>query len=98
MLNVIFQAQEICINYGQSWRAATLEGWRLYHDPNFESLTTHETIQPVEGNLYRDVWKQTCWDMCQEVCINNLFFLTSLNIQRDTEKFSAEPASQHLAK
>lgn len=60
------QAQEICINYGQSWRAATLEGWRLYHDPNFESLTTHETIQPVEGNLYRDVWKQTCWDMCQE--------------------------------
>ena len=60
------QAQEICINYGQSLRAATLEGWRLYHDPNFESTTTHETILPVEGNLYRDVWKQMCWAMCQE--------------------------------
>lgn len=60
------QAQEICINYGQSWRAATLEGWILYHDSNFESTNIHDTVKPVEGNLYRDVWKRTCWAMCKQ--------------------------------
>jgi nuclear pore complex protein Nup107 len=29
------EGQELCVRVGQSWRAATLEGWRLYHDPNF---------------------------------------------------------------
>lgn len=31
---IIFQAQRLCKRCGQAWRAATLEGWKLYHDPN----------------------------------------------------------------
>ena len=29
------EAQELCVKCGQAWRAATLEGWKLYHDPNY---------------------------------------------------------------
>ena len=29
-------AQELCIKMGQAWRAAALEGWKLFHDPNYE--------------------------------------------------------------
>ena len=28
------KAQELCLRVGQPWRAAALEGWKLYHDPN----------------------------------------------------------------
>uniref|UniRef100_A0A671LHQ2 Nuclear pore complex protein n=1 Tax=Sinocyclocheilus anshuiensis TaxID=1608454 RepID=A0A671LHQ2_9TELE len=28
------EAQRLCKRCGQAWRAATLEGWKLYHDPN----------------------------------------------------------------
>ncbi|KAL3865177.1 hypothetical protein ACJMK2_006795 [Sinanodonta woodiana] len=55
-------AQEVCRKSGQSWRAATLEGYRLYHDDNFESPDG----QPVQGNAYRDVWKSVCWTMVQD--------------------------------
>lgn len=24
----------MCLHCGQAWRAATLDGWKLYHDPN----------------------------------------------------------------
>ena len=27
-------AQELCVKCGQPWRAASLEGWKLSHDPN----------------------------------------------------------------
>ena len=30
------EAQRLCEKCGQSWRAATLEGWRLYHDENMK--------------------------------------------------------------
>lgn len=36
-LNVCVQAQRLCIRCGQAWRAVTLEGWKLYHDPNLTS-------------------------------------------------------------
>ena len=29
------QAQEECCKRAQFWRAATLDGWRLWHDPNY---------------------------------------------------------------
>ena len=29
------QAQELCVQLGESWRAASIEGWKLYHDPNY---------------------------------------------------------------
>ena len=28
------ESQRLCKRCGQAWRAATLEGWKLYHDPN----------------------------------------------------------------
>lgn len=31
-----FQAQHLCEKCGQSWRAATLEGWKLWHDANLD--------------------------------------------------------------
>lgn len=64
------KAENICITCGQAWRAATLQGWRLYHDPNFEGLGPECQRLPVEGNPYRDVWKKVCWNMCQSPRIN----------------------------
>ena len=60
------EAQEICRTHGQSWRAATLEGWRLHHDPNFSNVTEDGSLAPIQGNMYRDIWKSVCWNMAQE--------------------------------
>lgn len=60
----IEKAQEVCKSHGQAWRAATLEGWRLYHDPNFEG--PNGQIDPVVGNPYRVVWKSMCWAMASD--------------------------------
>jgi hypothetical protein len=49
------KAQQLCIKIGQAWRAATLEGWKLYHDPNYERNMGEEKL-PVEGNRNRDIW------------------------------------------
>lgn len=57
------EAQRLCKKCSQSWRAATLEGWRLYHDPNISNDTGHE---PIEGNHFRDVWKKVCWRMAED--------------------------------
>ena len=62
-----FSDDALCCRCGQAWRAATLEGWRLYHDPNYESLGEGGEVLPVEGNPYRDIWKAVCWRMAQEV-------------------------------
>ena len=29
------EGQDLCVRVGQVWRAATLEGWWLYHDLNY---------------------------------------------------------------
>eukprot|EP00058_Branchiostoma_floridae_P018192 XP_002603681.1 hypothetical protein BRAFLDRAFT_235541 [Branchiostoma floridae] len=58
------EAQRLCRKCGQSWRAATLEGWRLYHDSNMEGVSSE--LAPVEGNPNRDVWKTVCWRMAQD--------------------------------
>lgn len=53
-------AEEVCIHAGQSWRAALLEGWRLYHDPNYTERTNnqiHREPLPVEGNPNRFVFE-----------------------------------------
>ncbi|XP_077325299.1 nuclear pore complex protein Nup107 [Lithobates pipiens] len=57
------EAQRLCKRCGQSWRAATLEGWKLYHDPN---ITGGGELQPVEGNPHRCVWKACCWRMADD--------------------------------
>lgn len=60
------ESQDICREHGQAWRAATLEGWKLHHDPNFESVGEEGQIRAVEGNPYRDIWRNVCWNMAAE--------------------------------
>uniref|UniRef100_A0A8K9Y0Y9 Nuclear pore complex protein n=1 Tax=Oncorhynchus mykiss TaxID=8022 RepID=A0A8K9Y0Y9_ONCMY len=55
------EAQRLCKRCGQAWRAATLEGWKLYHDPNINGGGAE--LLPVEGNPQRCVWKVCCWRM-----------------------------------
>ncbi|KAJ0057025.1 hypothetical protein NL108_000853, partial [Boleophthalmus pectinirostris] len=62
------EAQRLCKRCGQAWRAATLEGWKLYHDPNLTSVNLE--LQPVEGNPQRGIWKACCWRMAEEEQIN----------------------------
>uniref|UniRef100_A0A146KNT1 Nuclear pore complex protein n=1 Tax=Lygus hesperus TaxID=30085 RepID=A0A146KNT1_LYGHE len=61
----IDKAQEICIHCGQAWRAATLDGWRLFHDPNYAYKDTTSKL-PVEGNPHRPIWKMCAWKMCED--------------------------------
>ncbi|KAG7320613.1 hypothetical protein KOW79_016466 [Hemibagrus wyckioides] len=62
------EAQRLCKRCGQAWRAATLEGWKLYHDPNYSEGGAE--LQPVEGNPHRCVWKLCCWRMAEEEQFN----------------------------
>lgn len=62
------EAQRLCKRCGQAWRAATLEGWKLYHDPNMTSVSRE--LQPVEGNPHRGIWKACCWRMAEEEQLN----------------------------
>lgn len=62
------EAQRLCKRCGQAWRAATLEGWKLYHDPNMNSGSLE--LQPVEGNPQRGIWKACCWRMAEEEQLN----------------------------
>ncbi|XP_034382565.1 nuclear pore complex protein Nup107 [Cyclopterus lumpus] len=62
------EAQRLCKRCGQAWRAATLEGWKLYHDPNMTSVSVE--LQPVEGNPQRGIWKACCWRMAEEDQLN----------------------------
>uniref|UniRef100_A0A8C8VW17 Nuclear pore complex protein n=1 Tax=Peromyscus maniculatus bairdii TaxID=230844 RepID=A0A8C8VW17_PERMB len=61
------EAQRLCKRCGQAWRAATLEGWKLYHDPNVSGGTE---LEPVEGNPYRRIWKISCWRMAEDELFN----------------------------
>uniref|UniRef100_A0AC11AZI1 Nucleoporin 107 n=1 Tax=Ovis aries TaxID=9940 RepID=A0AC11AZI1_SHEEP len=61
------EAQRLCKRCGQAWRAATLEGWKLYHDPNVNGGTE---LEPVEGNPYRCIWKISCWRMAEDELFN----------------------------
>ncbi|XP_042236201.1 nuclear pore complex protein Nup107-like [Homarus americanus] len=56
-------AEDLCIKAGHQWRAATLEGWRLHHDPN---PTDPSQRQPIAGNPYRDVWKAVAWRIASD--------------------------------
>ncbi|XP_028390986.1 nuclear pore complex protein Nup107-like [Dendronephthya gigantea] len=66
------QAQELCIKCGQAWRAATMEGWKLYHNPNSNNkdITDNGKIEPIVGNPNRDIWKNCCWNLSEQDCYN----------------------------
>ena len=65
------EGQELCVRVGQSWRAATLEGWRPYHDPNYVQGTDGQGGDklPVEGNKFRDIWKTVAWRMTEDAAL-----------------------------
>uniref|UniRef100_A0A182PSM0 Nuclear pore complex protein n=1 Tax=Anopheles epiroticus TaxID=199890 RepID=A0A182PSM0_9DIPT len=58
-------AQLKCENYGQAWKAAMLEGWRLHHDPNYDKENVTLSRDPIEGNPRRDLWKKFAWQMAE---------------------------------
>ncbi|XP_026468437.1 nuclear pore complex protein Nup107 [Ctenocephalides felis] len=61
------EAQKTCCHCGEYWRAALLEGWRLYHDPNYENseARTGEIKKLPEGNPNRRLWKLCAWKMSE---------------------------------
>ena len=69
------QAQTLCRHCGMPWRAASLEGWRLFHDANFDRVDAESAamadedeglVADVEGNWTRDIWKATCLAMSSD--------------------------------
>lgn len=60
------EAQNLCCEQGHFWRAASLDGWRLWHDPNYFTTESDEDILPAEGNPDRDLWKINCWTLSKE--------------------------------
>ncbi|XP_055951945.1 nuclear pore complex protein Nup107-like [Argiope bruennichi] len=60
------EAQQLAERFGEAWLAAALEGWRLFHDPNYENdLMEGQELFEIEGNKYRDLWKAACWEASQ---------------------------------
>lgn len=59
----IDEAQSLCEHFGQPWQAALLEGWRLFHDPNYDSNEDKDIKLPIEGNPRRDLWKKFAYAM-----------------------------------
>ena len=45
----------------------TLDGWKLFHDPNLTANVSSGTseIKPTEGNFNRDLWKRVALRMTQ---------------------------------
>ncbi len=51
-------AFDLCHQTDQSWRAATLRGAMLYHDPNLSFDL--QDVDRVVGNRNRSLWKSAC--------------------------------------
>jgi nuclear pore complex protein Nup107 len=64
------KAQQLCIQCGQSWRAATFNGWKLYHDPNLYKDIGSD-LDDVGGNPTRDLWKSSCWNLMKCATFGN---------------------------
>ena len=44
------EAQQLCFRAGQPFRAAMLEGWKLFHDPNMKKSSAD--LSESKGKLY----------------------------------------------
>lgn len=44
------EAGNLCERVGQYWRAAILEGWRLYNDPNYKGPS--DSLEKVCNSLF----------------------------------------------
>nr|XP_023016171.1 nuclear pore complex protein Nup107 [Leptinotarsa decemlineata] len=79
------EALKLCRQSGHSWKAALLEGWRLFHDPNqkdqfenesssdvddgYEEMDSNE-VKDIEGNSNRDIWKNVAIKYCKQDYLN----------------------------
>ncbi|XP_066920444.1 nuclear pore complex protein Nup107-like isoform X1 [Clytia hemisphaerica] len=63
------EAQKVCCDQGHYWRAASLDGWRLWHDPNY-FMDSSDELQGAEGNPNRSSWKLNCWALSEEKFCN----------------------------
>jgi nuclear pore complex protein Nup107 len=69
---------QLCYNSGHPWRAALLEGWKLFHNPNIENDANApekmgdeiEKYRDIEGNSNRDLWKASAIEYCKKVCLH----------------------------
>lgn len=69
------EARDFLFKIGQSWRAATLEGSKLFSDKNFLSEKQMENqIFLNEGNLNRDIWKLIVQKMIKDVRNFSFFY------------------------
>ncbi|GIY30246.1 nuclear pore complex protein Nup107 [Caerostris extrusa] len=65
------EAQQLAERFGEPWLSAALEGWRLFHDPNYENQVAEgQELCLIEGNKYRDLWKAACWEASQAPAIS----------------------------
>eukprot|EP00040_Diaphanoeca_grandis_P031914 m.192200 g.192200 ORF g.192200 m.192200 type:complete len:919 (-) comp32455_c1_seq1:40-2796(-) len=66
----INKAQKLCEQAGQPWRAATMDGWRLWHDRKAAAILgvvdESEETEGHVGNFFRDVWKANCWEISEQ--------------------------------
>lgn len=67
-------ARDFCFKIGQSWRAATLEGFKLFQDNNYgrnghrlaSGRKEHEVFKN-EGNFNRDIWRLMVYKLIKDV-------------------------------
>ncbi|XKL69259.1 hypothetical protein PGB90_007028 [Kerria lacca] len=59
----LHKALEICNLCGHKWRAAILQGWMLYNDPNYKN--SDDTVISAFGNPHRDIWKRCAWELTE---------------------------------
>lgn len=69
-------AREFCFKIGQPWRAATLEGFKLFQDNNysivdhpFETKGREKQVFKNEGNINRDIWRLMVYKLIKDVRI-----------------------------
>uniref|UniRef100_A0A8D9BSU8 Nuclear pore complex protein n=2 Tax=Cacopsylla melanoneura TaxID=428564 RepID=A0A8D9BSU8_9HEMI len=58
-------AQKLCLHVGQGLKASILEGWRPFHDPNFDLPAKTNERQSTEGHPNRDLWKLCAWGQAE---------------------------------
>ena len=54
----MLQAEDVCCSIGQYWRAASLEGWKLFHDPNLtnEGGLILYSVKTFESLSYQNIY------------------------------------------
>jgi len=64
------EAIELCRRRGQRWRAAMLDGWKLYNDPAITAAMSDEDEDnrgyEATGNWHRSLWKENAFAIAND--------------------------------